>query len=282
VLVHQVNISSLVVQQSNGFLHDVRNAAAHHKVAPLLLQRSLLAQVSLEELHNPPFEPVLLPVDLDHLRAVLGVPQSLMQRWVFLFRAKGVDLVDSPLVASDAHNRDLTLHGFAGVASKTAVAVAGVVLDRIFPQRLAEEVRKEERMLGSEQAGVGDKLLALVEAQVAPVAEVGLGDLLSHFGAAGQVLIVVYKVIAALAEGAWVFAHVLEWLGRVGHSDGSAERSWGELFGVVALFAEFVAWLVGGWFVFFDGRRWRWCGGAGFAVLRVGERCVCSSGGLEA
>ena len=165
----------------------------------MLFQRPLLAQVPLEELQNPPLEPVFFPVDLDHLRAVLGILQGLVQRWVLFLRAEGVDLVDSPLVTSNADNRDLTLHSLASVASQPAVAVAGVVLDRVFPQRLAEEVGEEERMLGSEQAGVGDELLALMESQVAPVAEVWLGDLLGHFGAAGEMLVIVYKVVAALA-----------------------------------------------------------------------------------
>lgn len=164
----------------------------------MLLQRPLFAQVSLEKLQNPPFEPVLFPVDLDHLRAVLRVLQSLVQRRVLFLRAEGVDLVDSPLVAGDADDRDLALHRLACVAAQTTVAVAGVVLDRIFPQSLAEEVGEEERMLGSEQAGIGDELLAFVEAQVAPVAEIRLGDLLGHFGAAGQMLVVVYKIVAAL------------------------------------------------------------------------------------
>ena len=104
------------------------------------------------------------------------------------------------MVAGDADNRDLALHRVAGVASQTAVAVAGVVLNCIFPQRLAEEVREEERVLGSEEARVGDELLTLVEAQVAPVTEVGLGDLLGHLGAAGKMLVVVDKVVTALAQ----------------------------------------------------------------------------------
>jgi hypothetical protein len=68
-------------------------------------------------------------------------------------------------------------------------------------------------------------------------------------------------------------------LGRVGHADGSAEGSGCELFGIVALLAEFVAWLVGGCLVFFSWwrsiRGWFW-------VLWVGQRGVCSACLLEA
>lgn len=56
----------------------------------------------------------------------------------------------------------------------------------------------------------------------------------SQFLAAGEMLFVVDKVIAPLFQGAWVMPTVLADLGRLAHTDGSAEDGRGEF---VMLFA---------------------------------------------
>ncbi|CAI6095612.1 unnamed protein product [Clonostachys chloroleuca] len=141
---------------------------------------------------------------------------------------------------------DLVGHdgGSAGEDRGGVLGLLGRLLDR-----LADEIGEEEGELGFEEAGRRNEGLALVELEIAPIAEVRPRELCSsvqtisfcrsfqtlaryrflQFLSPYEMLVIVHKVVPTLAEGPAVNTTVFTSTRRVLHSDGPGQRFWCEL-----------------------------------------------------
>lgn len=247
MVVDEVGVADLCVEQANRLANAVGDASADEEVLVPVLLREALAERAAEETNEPGLAGVVLVVDVDELREAGLAGDEVVQGRVGGAGGEAGDLLLRPLAAKDGDD------GGAAGEQWRGVARGGVGLE----EGLAVEVGEEEGELGLEEARGRDEGLALVELEVAPVAEVGTRDLggprcassVSHCssslsvtrepsrrsnGSTGgwqglqlfsplQVLVVVDKVLLALLKGAGVDARVLAGLGGQRHADGPGQ-----------------------------------------------------------
>lgn len=162
VLVHQICIADLAVQQADGFADMVRDAAADKKVLVPVLLGEPLAQRAHKEPDEPRLSGIVLVVYTNNLCQVPALLDDLVHRRVGRFGDEAVGLLLGPLAAKDGYDGGLALEERRGVLCSLVVLHDG----------LAVQVREVKGQFPFEKARKGQKRLALVVLQIAPVAEI--------------------------------------------------------------------------------------------------------------
>lgn len=135
MVIDQIRIANLAVEQANRLANLVRHTPLHEKVLVPIPLGEPLPQRSPKQLHQPRLAPVVLVVDVDHLRDVPASGQDLMQRRIGFWGHKCGHLLLGPLATEDGYDGRL--------ARQEGGRVAGGLV--CLEERLAVQVRKEER-----------------------------------------------------------------------------------------------------------------------------------------
>ena len=166
--VHQVHIADLAVQQANVLTDLVRERVPDNEVLGPVGLADLLADATHEQADEHVLEPVRLDVDVHVLRDVPVFLEQLRQGRVLRGARERLGLVLGPGPAEDGDDGRLAHERGSRVALRAAFALE---------QRSAVQVREIERDVALEEARRREESLALVELQVAPVAEIGSAKL---------------------------------------------------------------------------------------------------------
>jgi hypothetical protein len=134
---------------------------------------------------------------------------------------------------------------------------------------LPEEIGKPQTILSPEQFLITREHLALVKAEIAPVAEIRFRDLLSHLSSLLEVLVVIDEILPFLRQISSIYAHVVAWSRRTVHAYRSSERLWLEFWIIIFATAQATGRLCqkrtvdcsDGWTIGWRrlNRRWWWC-----------------------
>ncbi|KAK7988070.1 hypothetical protein PG989_008385 [Apiospora arundinis] len=167
--IHQVDVSDLAVQKADVLADLVRERVLDNKILPPVGLAHLLADAAQEQADEHVLEPVRLDVDAHVLRDVSVLGEQFRQGRVLRGARKGLGLVVGPGAAEYGNDGRLADERRRRVALGAALALE---------QRPAVQVREVERDVALEEARRRVKGLALVERQVAPVAEIRSAELI--------------------------------------------------------------------------------------------------------
>ncbi len=231
-LINQIYISDLPIRDPQLLSHLLPEPPPNHKIPPPQLPLQVLPRIRQEEADQTRFHPILFNIDINLLH-----PRFLHKPLQFLAtgaREKSPTLPFGPRARVYSHDADA-----AGKHSRRIPDLPCVL------QSVTPHIREIERFVRFEQFSWCEERFALGVVHVGPFAEVGLADgcrpeivkerrinslslerlrvrrriggrrdggiqLFPPF----KMLIIVEKVIAALAPGAGIYAAVLAWLGR--------------------------------------------------------------------
>ncbi|CRK27082.1 hypothetical protein BN1708_004304 [Verticillium longisporum] len=168
-VVDEVDVADLAVEQADGLADLGGDGAAHEKVATPLGGGEAAAQAAHEEADEPGLERVVLHVEAHELQAVVaaGVGEQGVEGGVGGGGEEGVGLVLGPAALEQGDDGRLAVQDVGRGAEAAVRGVEGV----------ADKVGEEEGDFGFEGARRREEGLAVVELEVAPVAEVGAGHL---------------------------------------------------------------------------------------------------------